>query len=99
MLSDAVDHRVYKVFASQNAAISRIELFLGAKPQARFHVLLKSFSGNFLIWRKMPEHRVNVYDAGGLGTIDTPNQPTFYSYDTLNNLATVSQGVQTRSFV
>jgi RHS repeat-associated protein len=38
-------------------------------------------------------------DAGQLGTIDAPNQPTSYSYDTLNNLTTVSQGVQTRSFV
>ena len=37
-------------------------------------------------------------DAGTLGAIDAPVQPTFYAYDTLNNLTTVSQGVQTRSF-
>ena len=37
-------------------------------------------------------------DAAGLGTISTPNQPTNYSYDTLNNLTTVNQGVQTRNF-
>jgi RHS repeat-associated protein len=38
-------------------------------------------------------------DSNQLGTIDSPNQATNYSYDTLNNLTTVSQGVQTRSFV
>lgn len=38
-------------------------------------------------------------DAGQIGTIDAPNQPTNYAYDTLNNLTTVSQGIQTRSFV
>lgn len=37
-------------------------------------------------------------DTGGLGAIDTPNQPTNYTYDTLNNLTTVNQGIQTRSF-
>ena len=37
-------------------------------------------------------------DAAGLGTADTPNQSTAYSYDTLNNLTTVNQGVQTRTF-
>ena len=37
-------------------------------------------------------------DAGSLGTIASPNQPTAYSYDTLSNLTTVNQGVQTRSF-
>ena len=38
-------------------------------------------------------------DTGGLGAIDNPNQYTAYSYDILNNLTTVNQGVQTRSFV
>lgn len=33
-----------------------------------------------------------------LGTIGSPNQPTYYSYDTLNNLTTVTQGAQTRTF-
>jgi RHS repeat-associated protein len=37
-------------------------------------------------------------DAGSLGTIDNPAQPTNYAYDTLSNLTTVSQGVQTRTF-
>jgi RHS repeat-associated protein len=37
-------------------------------------------------------------DAGDLGTVTSPNQATAYSYDTLNNLVTVNQGVQTRSF-
>ena len=37
-------------------------------------------------------------DAGSLGTIASPNQATAYSYDTLNNLVTVNQGVQTRTF-
>jgi RHS repeat-associated protein len=37
-------------------------------------------------------------DAGALGNIDTPNQPTYYAYDTLNNLITVTQGAQTRTF-
>ena len=38
-------------------------------------------------------------DAGQLGDISSPIQPTNYSYDTLNNLITVNQGVQTRTFV
>ena len=38
-------------------------------------------------------------DAGQLGAITNPNQPTNYSYDILNNLTTVQQGGQTRSFV
>jgi RHS repeat-associated protein len=37
-------------------------------------------------------------DVGSLGTIDNPAQPTNYAYDTLSNLTTVSQGVQTRTF-
>src|SRR5690606_2883796 len=37
-------------------------------------------------------------DAGQLGGVDSPNQKTVYTYDLLNNLITVSQGVQTRSF-
>jgi len=38
-------------------------------------------------------------DAGGLGAIDSANQSTSYTYDILNNLTTVTQGSQTRSFV
>jgi RHS repeat-associated protein len=38
-------------------------------------------------------------DAGLLDLNNAPVQSTNYSYDTLNNLTTVSQGVQTRSFV
>ncbi|MFN0141274.1 MAG: RHS repeat domain-containing protein, partial [Pyrinomonadaceae bacterium] len=37
-------------------------------------------------------------DAGQLGTIDAPTQDTRYAYDGLNNLTTVTQGVQTRTF-
>lgn len=37
-------------------------------------------------------------NSGQLGTIDVPNQPTNYAYDTLNNLTTVTQGVQSRTF-
>lgn len=37
-------------------------------------------------------------NAGQLGTVASPNQPTSYSYDTLNNLTTVNQGIQTRTF-
>ena len=36
--------------------------------------------------------------AGSLGTKTSPVQATSYSYDTLNNLITVNQGVQTRTF-
>ncbi|MFN0141014.1 MAG: RHS repeat domain-containing protein [Pyrinomonadaceae bacterium] len=35
---------------------------------------------------------------GDLGSITAPNQPTSYAYDVLNNLKTVNQGVQTRTF-
>ena len=43
--------------------------------------------------------RVDEPDASGnLGSVTAPNQPTSYAYDTLNNLTTVSQGVQTRTF-
>jgi RHS repeat-associated protein len=38
-------------------------------------------------------------EAGQLGAIQNPNQPTVYAYDTLNNLTTVTQGAQTRTFV
>jgi RHS repeat-associated protein len=44
-------------------------------------------------------------DSSQLGAIDAPNQPTYYVYDTLNNLTTVKQGgtfaqpEQVRSFV
>lgn len=37
-------------------------------------------------------------EAGNLGTVTSPNQPTSYAYDTLNNLSVVVQGVQTRTF-
>ena len=37
--------------------------------------------------------------SGALGSISSPNQPTTYSYDALDNLTTVSQGAQTRTFV
>ncbi len=44
--------------------------------------------------------RVDEPDANNsLGTIDAPVQATTYSYNTLNNLTTVNQGSQTRSFV
>lgn len=36
-------------------------------------------------------------DASGLGAINTPNQPTFYSYDVLNNLINVNQGSPQKS--
>ncbi|HMM79030.1 MAG TPA: RHS repeat-associated core domain-containing protein [Pyrinomonadaceae bacterium] len=43
--------------------------------------------------------RVDEPDAGGqLGDASSPTQATFYTYDTLNNLTTVDQGVQTRNF-
>ncbi|MCZ2391319.1 MAG: RHS repeat-associated core domain-containing protein [Acidobacteria bacterium] len=43
--------------------------------------------------------RVDEPDAGGqLGDASSPTQPTYYTYDTLNNLTTVNQGVQTRNF-
>lgn len=38
-------------------------------------------------------------DASGLGPFDNPNQYTLYSYDPLNNLTEVDQGVQTRAYV
>lgn len=34
----------------------------------------------------------------GLGSIASPNQATLYAYDALNNLTTVTQGAQTRTF-
>lgn len=45
--------------------------------------------------------RVDEPDAtsGQLGSVTAPNQPTNYAYDTLNNLTTVNQDVQTRTFV
>jgi RHS repeat-associated protein len=36
--------------------------------------------------------------ASALGTLTAPNQPTTYTYDVLNNLTQVSQGVQVRRF-
>ena len=36
--------------------------------------------------------------AGQLGDASSPTQATYYTYDTLNNLTTVNQGVQTRTF-
>jgi RHS repeat-associated protein len=36
---------------------------------------------------------------GNLGSTGSPIQPTYYSYDELNSLTTVTQGVQTRTFV
>jgi YD repeat-containing protein len=36
--------------------------------------------------------------SNSLGDVSTPNQPTSYSYDVLDNLTGVSQGVQTRTF-
>ena len=38
-------------------------------------------------------------DAGDLGSIDNPNQPTYYTYDQLGNLRKVIQGDQTRHFM
>jgi RHS repeat-associated protein len=44
--------------------------------------------------------RVDEPDANGnLDVNDAPAQSTFYSYDTLDNLITVTQGEQTRTFV
>ncbi|MFN0140934.1 MAG: RHS repeat domain-containing protein, partial [Pyrinomonadaceae bacterium] len=43
--------------------------------------------------------RVDEPDGNGnLGSTQAPNQPTNYVYDILNNLTTVTQGVQTRTF-
>ena len=36
--------------------------------------------------------------SGSLGGVDTPAQPTSYTYNVLGNLTQVSQGVQTRTF-
>lgn len=36
--------------------------------------------------------------SGELGPIDNPNQATYYTYNLLDNLTSVSQGIQTRSF-
>jgi RHS repeat-associated protein len=38
-------------------------------------------------------------DSGALGSIDSPIQSTSYSYDALDNLTGVTQGVQNRTFV
>lgn len=44
--------------------------------------------------------RVDEPDINGaLGSVSAPNQATTYSYDALDNLTTVLQGVQTRTFV
>jgi RHS repeat-associated protein len=44
--------------------------------------------------------RVDEPDASGsLGSLTSPAQPTSYTYDALDNLTTVVQGVQTRTFV
>ena len=44
--------------------------------------------------------RVDEPDANGnLGSVSSPNQPTSYTYSVLDDLLTVSQGVQTRTFV
>jgi RHS repeat-associated protein len=37
--------------------------------------------------------------ANDLGVVSSPNQPTSYTYDVLDNLTGVTQGVQTRTFV
>ena len=37
-------------------------------------------------------------EAGNLGTISAPAQPTVYTFDTLDNLVQVNQGIQVRSF-
>jgi RHS repeat-associated protein len=42
--------------------------------------------------------RVDEPTGSGLGTVGSPNQATSYAYDTLNNLTTVTQGSQTRTF-
>ena len=42
--------------------------------------------------------RVDEPTTAGLGTIASPNQATSYNYDTLNNLTTVNQGQQMRTF-
>ena len=42
--------------------------------------------------------RVDEPTTSGLGTISSPNQPTTYAYDVLNNLTGITQGSQSRSF-
>ena len=37
--------------------------------------------------------------SGALGSLSSPNQPTSHAYDAVDNLTSVSQGVQTRTFV
>src|SRR6185369_6564544 len=37
--------------------------------------------------------------SNSLGDVSSPNQPTIYSYDVLDNLIGVTQGVQTRTYV
>lgn len=36
---------------------------------------------------------------GDLGTVSSPNQPTYYTYNTLGNMVKVNQGVQNRYFM
>lgn len=44
--------------------------------------------------------RVDEPDASGaLGTLASPTQPTNYDYDAVDNLTTISQGAQARTFV
>lgn len=42
--------------------------------------------------------RVDEPTTSGLGSVSSPNQYTEYAYDVFNNLLTVSQGSQTRTF-
>jgi RHS repeat-associated protein len=54
--------------------------------------------------RKVTDARGNLIrvdeptDSGGLGTVASPNQSTAYTYDLLNNLTSVTQGSQTRTY-
>ena len=43
--------------------------------------------------------RVDEPTASGLGSVNSPNQPTSYTYDVLGNLTQASQGSQTRTFI
>ncbi len=43
--------------------------------------------------------RVDEPTAAGLGTVASPNQPTYYYYNTLGNMVRVNQGVQNRYFM
>ena len=57
------------------------------------------------MWRRLEDglgrlSRVDEPDPNGaLGSSSSPNQPTVYTYDALDNLTTVVQGVQQRTFV